>query len=266
MRTADPAGVAELFADLWLRSDGSDVQNSAAQAVRALAPDVALPQRSGKASAQVLQRTVAVRSSALADGSWSVVVAAQYAGPDATGDRSAYSVVRYFAVPVLSVQGVAGAGSFTVTAPPAEVTGPNPAPVPEPKLSRSLPTDGALAGALREFFAAYLSGVGEVDRYLSPGSKLSAVSGTGYRSVVVDQVAADRDVTGRAAPKDGARLQVRADVTATDGAGDRWPLSYVLALTARDGRWEITAVQAGTPASTTKASPGLKESSGGGSR
>ncbi|MFD8078244.1 conjugal transfer protein [Streptomyces sp. NPDC059718] len=264
VRSVDPAGVAELFADLWLRSDGSDVQSSTAQAVRALAPDVALPQRSGKASAQVLLRTVAVRSSILPDDSWSVVVAAQYASPGAEADHGAGDVVRYFAVPVLSVQGVPGAGSFTVTAPPAEVTGPVPAPLPEPKLSRSLPPDGAPAGALREFFAAYLTGVGEVDRYLSPGTKLSAVSGTGYRSVVVDQVAAGSDVADGSVPKDGTRLQVRAVVTATDGVGDQWPLSYVVALTARDGRWEITAVQAGAPSGTTKASPSTTP--GGGSR
>lgn len=264
VRSADPAGFAELFTDLWLRSDGSDVQSSTAQAVRALAPDVALPQRSGKASAQELQRTVAVRSSALGDGSWSVVVAAQYVSPRAAGDRAAGSVVRYFAVPVLSGRGVAGAGSFTVTAPPAEVTGPVPAPVAEPKLSRSLATDGALAGALREFLAAYLTSVGEVNRYLSPGTKLSAVSGTGYRSVVVDQVASDHDVADGSVPRDGTRLQVRADVTATDGADDQWPLSYLFALTARDGRWEITAVQAGAPADTSKASP--TATAGGGSQ
>ncbi|MEU4095921.1 conjugal transfer protein [Streptomyces sp. NPDC026673] len=266
MRTADPAGVAELFADLWLRSDGTNDQSSIAQAVRTLAPNVALPRRSGKASAQVLLRTVAVRSSALTDGSWSVVVAAQYAGLDAAGDQAAGSMVRYFAVPVLSVQEVADAGSFTVTAPPAEVTGPVPAPVAKQKLPRSLPTDGALAGALREFFAAYLTGVGEVDRYLSPGSKLSAVIGTGYRSVGLNQVAADRDVSEEALPGDGTRLQVRADVTATDDAGDQWPLSYFFALTARDGRWEIATIQAGAPTGTQKTSPGRKASAGGASR
>ncbi|MEU1622943.1 conjugal transfer protein [Streptomyces sp. NPDC005722] len=267
MRTADPAGVAELFTDLWLRSDSADVQSSTVQAVRALAPDVALPQRSGKAAAQALQRTVAVRSWALADSSWSVVVAAQYTNHSPTrGNQPTGSSVRYFAVPVLSIPGAAGTGSFTVTAPPAEVAGPVLAPVAERKLTRALPTDGALAGTLQEFFAAYLTGVGEVDRYLSPGTKLSAVNGTGYRSVVVDHVAADRDVADGAVPRDGTRLQVRAGVTATDGASDQWPLSYALALTARDGRWEITAVQAGTPTGTTKASPGLKESSGGGSQ
>jgi hypothetical protein len=263
VRNADPAGVAELFTDLWLRSDGADVQSSTAQAVRALAPDVALPQRSGKAAAQELQRTVAVRSAMLGDGSWSVVVAAQYASHAGSG-QAADSVVRYFAVPVVSVQGASGTGAFTVTAPPAEVTGAVSAPVAEPKLSRSLPSDGALTVGLREFFAAYLTGVGEVDRYLSPGTRLSAVSGTGYRLVVVDRVASNRDVADGAAPRDGTRLQVRANVTATDAAGDQWPLSYVLALTARDGRWEITAVEAGAPADTAKASP--TATAGGGSR
>jgi hypothetical protein len=37
LRSTDPAGVAALFTDLWLRSDAAQADNSTAQAVRALA-------------------------------------------------------------------------------------------------------------------------------------------------------------------------------------------------------------------------------------
>ncbi|MDX3075904.1 conjugal transfer protein [Streptomyces sp. MI02-7b] len=256
VRIADPAGVAALFTDLWLRSGSTDDQSGTAQAVRALAPTVALPQRSGKPAGQALQRTVAVRSVELGRDTWSVVVAAQFASSGAQGASTTptarLSSVRYFAVPVLSSNHSDGAGAFTVTAPPAEVAGPASAPVPESGLSRPLPSSGPVARSLQEFFAAYLTGVGEVDRYLSPGTALAAVRGTGYRSVGVDQVDADSDIADGAVPRDGRRVTVRAQVTATDPAGDQWPLSYVLSLTARDGRWEVTALEAGAPPETTR--------------
>ncbi|WUD70279.1 conjugal transfer protein [Streptomyces sp. NBC_00510] len=272
VRSVDPAGVAELFTDLWLRSDSAQESSSVAQAVRALAPAVALPQRSGRPTAQVLQRTVAVRSVRLAHGRWSVIVAAQYAPGPAAGASStllggAGSVVRYFAVPVLSRDGTGGAGAFTVPAAPAQVTGPAAASVPQSSIGRLLPGSGVVARSLQEFFAAYLTGVGEVDRYLSPGTSLAAVRGSGYTAVVVDQVATDTDTADGPVPKDGRRAKVRTQVSATDAAGDQWPLAYDLSLTARDGRWEVTALDAGAPTTTTgRVSPAPPAAAGGGAR
>ncbi|MET9879265.1 conjugal transfer protein [Actinacidiphila glaucinigra] len=256
VRSADPAGVAELFTALWLLSDRADEQSGTAQAVRALAPEVPLPRRSGKVAQQVLLRTVAVRSVCLSGGSWSVIVAALYAprttagSPDPSG-----AVVRYFAVPVLSSDGVGWARAFTVRAAPAEVTGPASAPVAAGHTDRILPGNGLVATPLREFFAAYLTGVGEVDRYLSPGTTLAPVRGSGYAAVTVDQVSADIEAADGPVPEDGRRARVRAQVTATDASGDQWPLVYDLSLTARDGRWEVTALNVGAPAPAGHASP-----------
>ncbi|SNT33006.1 Conjugative transposon protein TcpC [Actinacidiphila glaucinigra] len=256
MRSADPAGVAELFTDLWLRSDRADEQSGTAQAAHALAPEVPLPQRSGKAAQQVLLRTTAVRSVRLSDGSWSVIVAAQYAPRTAAASPDpSDAVVRYFAVPVLSSDGAGGAGAFTVRAAPAEVSGPAVAPIPEAPTDRILPGNGLVATPLREFFAAYLTGVGEVDRYLSPGTTLAPVRGSGYTAVTVDQVSADTEAADGPVPEDGRRARVRAQVTATDASGDRWPLAYDLSLTARDGRWEVTALDAGAPTLAGQDSP-----------
>jgi hypothetical protein len=97
--------------------------------------------------------------------------------------------------------------------------------------------------------------VGEVDRYLSPGTVVAPVRDSGYTAVAVDQVAADTDAADGPVPRDGRRAVVRAQVTATDAAGDQWPLTYELSLTARDGRWEITAMHAGAPSATGQVSP-----------
>jgi hypothetical protein len=129
LRNPDPAGVATLFCDLWLRSDATHADSTTAQAVHALAPSVDLPTRSASAAAQSLLRTVAVRSARLSDGSWSVVVAAQFtvrndgSGSSSAADADARTVVRYFAVPVVASDTAGGTGAFTVTAAPAEIAG-----------------------------------------------------------------------------------------------------------------------------------------------
>lgn len=253
LRTADPSGAAALFCDLWLRSDASAADSSTAQAVHALAPNVDLPSRSGAVAAQSLQRTVAMRSVRLRDGSWSVVVAAQFTVRD-DASRSAgaaeSTIVRYFAVPVVAAEGASGPGAFTVTAAPAQVASPGTAKVANSPFVNPLPAGGPLVNSLGEFFAAYLAGVGEVDRYLSPGTELTAVSGSGYTKVAVDQAAAVSEAAGGAVPGDGTAVRVQARVIATDATAGRWPLVYQLEMTARSGRWEVTALQAGAPAET----------------
>lgn len=253
-RSADPAGVAALFVDLWLRTDAAKPDSATAQAVRTLAPNVELPMRSNAVPAVVL-RTVAVRSALLRSGGWSVVVAAQFTVGDGTADSgkvtgrtpvaSAGTVVRYFAVPVLASD-AAGPGAFTVTSAPAEVTGPATPKVPASAFRSPLAAGTPVVASVGEFLSAYLAGVGEVDRYLSPGTQLPAVRGTGYRSVVVDHAAADTDrAAGATVPGDGTRVRLQAHVTAKDAADGQWPLVYTLAMTARDGRWEVTALEAG---------------------
>jgi hypothetical protein len=158
---------------------------------------------------------------------------------------------------VVASDSAIGTGAFTVTAAPAEIAGPGAAKAADSSFGNPLPADGSLVSSLGEFFDAYLTGVGEVDRYLSPGTELTAVSGSGYKAVTVDQVAADSVDAAGAVPGDGTTVRVQADVTATDATGGQWPLVYTLQMTARSGRWEVTALQAGAPAKTSaaKASP-----------
>ncbi|MFF4748166.1 conjugal transfer protein [Streptomyces sp. NPDC001268] len=262
LRTSDPAGVATLFCELWLRSDTDSADASTARALRVFAPNVDLPDLSGRTAAQELQRAVAVRSARLAGETWSVVVAAQFTVPDRGAKSAPAAVVRYFAVPVTASSSAAGVGEFTVTAAPAEVAGPTTAKAQPPAMADVLPSNGAVTATLGEFFRAYLLGVGEVDRYLSPGTSLTAARGGGYTSVTVDRVAADTDRAGGLVPADGSTARVEARVTATDAAGGRWPMAYSLALTSRSGRWEVTALRAGAdsqkPTATSSTTPAEK--------
>lgn len=228
---ADPAGYAQLFVHAWLRSSADDASSAQARLAQSMAPDVELPDPAADAQSTP-QSVTAVRSAQRADGAWSVTVAAQYSD----------GAVRYYAVPVAADR--AGA-SFTVTGAPGVVAGPVRAEVPKSSYGVSVP-EGDLSAAVGEFLAAYLTGAGEVDRYLAPGVSLSPVSPAPYTSVTVQQVSAvEEAAAAEQVPADGTKVRVLAEVEARD-TGGRWPLAYELALTARSGRWEVSALASGT--------------------
>jgi hypothetical protein len=228
---ADPAGYAQLFVGAWLRSSADDATSAQALLVQSMAPDVELPAPSPGAQSRLASVT-AVRSAHRAGDAWSVTVAAQYAG----------AAVRYYAVPIAVDR--AGA-AFAVTAEPGVVAGPARLGVSASSYGVSVP-EGDLTSAVGEFLGAYLTGAGEVDRYLAPGVKLSAVSPSPYSTVRVQQVlTGEKAAAAEQMPGDGTRVHVRAQVEARD-AGGRWPLAYEVVLKARSGRWEVAGLESGT--------------------
>jgi hypothetical protein len=228
---ADPAGYAEVFLSAWLRSDTGDDSTAQARLARSMAPSVALPEPA-KAAQPGLEEVRTVRSAQRADGSWSVTAAAQYAD----------GLVRYYAVPVV---GDHAGSSFAVTGAPGVVAGPARAEVPRSSYGVTVP-DGDLSSAVGEFLAAYLTGVGDVGRYLAPGVELSVATPAPYATVTVQQVLAVEEAAAAGqVPADGTKVHVLAQTEARDGNG-RWPLAYELALKARSGRWEVAALESGT--------------------
>ncbi|MFE1988321.1 MULTISPECIES: conjugal transfer protein [Streptomyces] len=230
--TADPGGYAQLFVSMWLRSSADDATSAQARLAQSMAPDIELPAPAPAAGAQSKPESVtAVRSAQREGGTWSVTVAAQYA------DGS----VRYYAVPVAADP---VAASFTVTGAPGVVAGPARTEVPKSSYGVTVP-EGDLSSAVGEFLAAYLTGAGEVDRYLAPGVRMSAVSPAPYTTVSVQQVSAVEEAAAGQVPADGTKVRVLVQVEARDSGG-RWPLAYELSLKARSGRWEVAALESGT--------------------
>ncbi|MEU0820609.1 conjugal transfer protein [Streptomyces mirabilis] len=229
---ADPGGYAQLFVSVWLRSSADDATSAQARLAQSMAPDIELPAPAPAAGAQSKPESVtAVRSAQREGGTWSVTVAAQYA------DGS----VRYYAVPVAADP---VATSFTVTGAPGVVAGPARTEVPKSSYGVTVP-EGDLSSAVGEFLAAYLTGAGEVDRYLAPGVRMSAVSPAPYTTVSVQQVSAVEEAAAGQVPADGTKVRVLVQVEARDSGG-RWPLGYELTLKARSGRWEVAALESGT--------------------
>ncbi|MFF6945708.1 conjugal transfer protein [Streptomyces lavendulae] len=254
---ADPSGTAAHFVELWLRADASVPDGPVAAEVRRMAPQAELPSRSREASSPAAVRVTPLRTVAMpGGGGWTVTVAAvteerRAPSPGGGSDQAVVQpAARYFAV---SGTGGQDGGPLVVTGSPAEVAAPEAAQTGPSVFGRAVPSTGPLAVSLTEFLRTYLAGPGGqgagVERYLSPGVRLSAPTAAVYTRVEVKDVAADTEAAaGTAVPADGNRARVRVRVEGSDAAGTRWPLEYRLAVTARAGRWEISALDTGTPA------------------
>ncbi|MFF1511896.1 conjugal transfer protein [Streptomyces sp. NPDC058326] len=240
-----PAGYAELVLGLWLDA-GTDVNSPAARQLRVLAPSVRVPEWGQRAVA--VERLAAVRT-VRQNAGWAVTVAAQITEATETPEREGAGGLRYFTIPVaLHQPGKPGATSFAAGA-PMEVAGPAAGQMPASPYGSPVEA-GPLADSVTGFLTAFLGAEGGADRYLAPGAVLPRIEAGGYIAVEVDQLLADRRTDNQEQTRDGANARVRAEVTATDSAGRKWPLSYALALTARAGRWEVAALDSGlgTPA------------------
>lgn len=230
------------------------------------------------------ERLTVVRLRQTADAVWSVTVAARITIRESAGrpaekdgqggsstakkekeaeEREAReSTVRYFQVPVATGPASGGATGFTALAMPAEVSAPDRIKAPVlayEEWSSALPSDPRTQ-AVTEFLSAYLTGTGELDRYLAPGTKLRPVTPAPYSGIAVDQLAIEEGGQDSAVvttvPRDGTRLRLMVALRATDHDGVRAPLTYALTLSARAGRWEIKALDgAPAPQSTRPASP-----------
>ncbi|MFJ5035537.1 conjugal transfer protein [Streptomyces sp. NPDC088560] len=258
--TAGPAGFAQLYVAAYVEA-GKGSEASLAP-YYPLMRDISLQAEPG---AQHAERLAAVRVSQVSPGYWSVTVAAlitssskssaasgQGGSPDEAG---ADPVLRYFRVPVKA----AGPSGYEAAALPAEVAAPaTSGEAPPLDYGTPVPPDthDPAVATISEFLAAYLTGGGELDRYLSPGTSLTAVSPAPYTKVALTQLAEQGgDFAANAPVTEGARRGLLVDVAATGTDGQVRPLTYALALKARAGRWEIAALDAAPRLNTTKENP-----------
>ncbi|MCX5078964.1 conjugal transfer protein [Streptomyces sp. NBC_00424] len=257
---ADPAGAAAMFVDLWLRADAANPDNTIGTAVRTMAPEAELPKRTGEQKEKPAgARVVALRTTFAPGGAWTVVVAAVTDRPEPAPAGSTAvpaPAARYFAV---SGTGGENGGPLAIEGSPAEVAAPETAKAPASRFTHTVAADGPLATTLGEFVRAYLAGgqSAGLDRYLSPGVRITPPGASAYTKVDVEDVSADAEQATDAAPADGARARVRVRVVGEDRAGARWPLVYRVEVTARAGRWEVSTLEtgAGTPTASPAVSP-----------
>ena len=160
---------------------------------------------------------------------WSATVTVSVTPADAVASR------WWFTVPVL----VDVVGTLRALAGPSQVAAPafaDPAPTAYPDRVTAGPVMDAVIG----FLQAYLTGVGEVSRYTSPGTPMSAIVPTPYRSVTVIKVATGPSpASDPPDPVDGDQLHALVAVTAIASDSQKISLTYALLLTLRARRREV---------------------------
>ncbi|MFD0509289.1 conjugal transfer protein [Streptomyces chiangmaiensis] len=195
---------------------------------------------------------------------WSVTVAARIvsntalpkttSGNAVDDSRSAAAEdadVHYFQVPVAVGPAAGGATGYIALSMPAEVAAPARIKTPEliyGPVQQAVPSDPR-SQAVTQFLDAYLTGSGELDRYLAPGTQLAAINPAPYTAVAVDRMQIEGDQGSEpttTVPADGTRTRLVVTVRATDHDRVRLPLAYALTLKARAGRWEIASLD-GSP-------------------
>ncbi|MFE2498807.1 conjugal transfer protein [Streptomyces scopuliridis] len=253
------AGFAQLFVAAFISAGEGDQDELAAY--YPAATSLRLEGDSGRRRGE--QLTV-VRLRETDRGVWSVTVAARITDtqpvvdgrPDRTAAAQAAAAqsMRYFQAAIATATTADGASGYTALAMPAEVSAPERITTPGliyGPMRPALPADPRTQ-AVTEFLTAYLTGAGELDRYLAPGTKLAPVAPAPYTGVAVDTLAIEGEkgtepVT--TVPADGTVLRLLVAMRATGHDEVRVPLTYALTLKARGGRWEIASLDgAPTPA------------------
>lgn len=255
------AGFATLFVAQYLQAGEGDEDTLAAYY-----PAAGDLQLEGAPGRQHGEQLTVVRLRQTDPQVWSVTIAARIvsdtapaatpssAAADADPDErasasheSADEAVRYFQVPIAFGPAGGGATGYTALSMPAEVAAP--ARIKTPDLIygpvQAAVTDDPRTEAVTEFLTAYLTGSGELDRYLAPGTQLSAITPAPYTSVRVDQLQIEGDQASEpvtSVPSDGTRTRLVVTVRATGHDQVRVPLSYALTLKSRAGRWEIASL------------------------
>ncbi|MFI6658155.1 conjugal transfer protein [Streptomyces sp. NPDC050523] len=266
------AGFATLFVAQYLRAGEGDQDK-----LTAYYPAAGDLQLEGEPGRRHGEQLTVVRLRQTDPDVWSVTVAARIVSdteptaksttPAAGGDsrpsaaQAAADAVHYFQVPVAVGPAGGGTTGYTALSMPAEVSAP--ARIKTPDLIYG-PEQAAVSSdprteAVTQFLTAYLTGSGELDRYLAPGTELTAITPAPYTAVAVDQMRIEGDQDSEpvtTVPKNGTRSRLVVTVRATDHDKVRVPLSYALTLKARAGRWEIAALDgAPSPALPTQAAP-----------
>jgi hypothetical protein len=123
-----------------------------------------------------------------------------------------------------------------------------PAPISMPAISTapqlgypSRVANREVEATVADFMTAYLTGQGDVTRYVSPETTINAITPAYWTDAAVRSLASSEEVPDRT-PTAGQSAQVLVDVNLTRENTTK-PAQYVLDLKARDGRWEISSLR-----------------------
>lgn len=175
---------------------------------------------------------------ATTDQIWTVTVAVSIER-QLDEDASTWSRT-YFEVPVVQTTD----GSLAALTLPAPVGAPAAAAAPALPFTHQLAPSHELSATVAAFLAALLTSDGEVDRYVAPGAQIVPIAAGSYSAIGQTEVLASAPEEDLTAGEDGQNTAVLVHVPVERTDGEPMPATYVLDLTTRSGRWEISGIRA----------------------
>lgn len=143
---------------------------------------------------------------------------------------------RYWQVMVAAVD-----GSLKAVGLPAPVEAPTTATAVRTDYGTRLSDKDAAGQTVVDFLTAYLTGAGEVDRYITPGAEISAIAPAPFTQIQPLELLGNAEPSQD--PRDGEELHVLATVAAGNVDSRVLPATYAILLTARAGRWEVLSIE-----------------------
>ena len=132
-------------------------------------------------------------------------------------------------------------GALRAVGLPAPVAAPDePDTAPDLVYTSPLPASSSAASAVTAFLGAYLADSGEISRYTSPATEISAISPAPYVTLDADDLRVD--VVPSDVPVDGDTARVLATVTLTTALEQKLTATYAVTITARANRWEVSSL------------------------
>lgn len=235
-----PTGVAEGFLSAFLQA-GQDREDL-------LAGYLADPPNLTRVDpgSMLATRVATLTATETEPGVWSIEVAADVmtANPDGSGGYTAAGTRCYLtAVRAVDV-------GWAVMGLPAQIACPTPASTPRLDYSGTTGLTGSdlVGDTVTRFLAALLADTGELNRYLQPGSDITAITPAPFVAVELTDLqlsGTSPDIDPDTPPaEDGVAIEVLVSVEGTDAADRVQRLAYVLGLSSRGGRWEVVDLTA----------------------
>ncbi|HEY3472603.1 MAG TPA: conjugal transfer protein [Amycolatopsis sp.] len=228
--SATPEGWAEMYVRSWLSATRDD-----SAGLEAFYPPAAKSQRA--VGTQVPVDTAVVWAVTPAPGIWSVVVVVDVLVLQPGGGRKATLLCAQVAM-------TGANGTYVATGLPSPVACPRAGDAVALGYDEVADPGGPIGQSITGFLAAYLTGQGQLDRFVSPGASMAPPRPAPYAAVQVAEVRThEKFEPGQAArPVDGAVVHSFTHAWGWDATGQTTPVDYALTLVARAGRWEITSI------------------------
>jgi hypothetical protein len=236
------AGFAELFIAAYFDA-GEDSTTGLDRFVEGVALDGV------EAGSWSVVRTASLGAGEITPGYFSVMVAVELIAHTTAGDPTAPSEpvgTLFYSVAVAETD-----SGWTVIGLPSLMPAPNRLSAPDLLVDRlDGIDDSSLSDMVARFLSAYLAGDGELTRYLAPSSSIVPVLPAPFTTVEVLRSGMAEDPQHRTV--------IGVVVRASDDAGRAQLLEFWLAVSQRDGRWEVTEILPAAPLARAT-EPGGKE-------